>query len=134
MLGVQAALGRVFTPDDDRIPDGHPIAVLSYHYWIERFGGDPSVLGAKLLVNGFPMTVIGVSQAGFNGTDPLYSPQIRIPIMMMRQMDPSNYKLGPYTLENPPRALGVAAFGRLKPGVSEKTSEIRPPAAVSPNA
>jgi hypothetical protein len=67
VLGVGAALGRVFTPDDDRIPDGHPIAVLSYQYWIDRFGGEPGVLGAKLLVNGFPMTVVGVSQAGFNG-------------------------------------------------------------------
>ncbi len=93
VLGVGAALGRVFTPDDDRIPDGHPIAVLSYQYWIERFGGDPSVLGVKLLVNGFPMTVVGVSQAGFNGMDPLYSPQIRIPMMMKRQLDPTSYKI-----------------------------------------
>ena len=122
VLGVGAALGRVFTPDDDRIPDGHPIAVLSYQYWIERFGGDPSVLGAKLLVNGFPMTVVGVSQAGFNGMDPLYSPQIRIPVMMKRQIDPSGYEVGHYDLENR-RSRWVAAYGRLKPGVSEKQAK-----------
>ena len=122
VLGVASALGRVFTPDDDRIPDGHPIAVLSHQYWIERFGGDPSVLGAKLLVNGFPMTVVGVSQAGFNGMDPLYSPQIRIPMMMKRQLDPTGYKIGPYTFEDR-RGRWVAAFGRLKPGVSEKQAK-----------
>ncbi len=122
VLDVGAALGRVFTPDDDRIPDGHRIAVLSYQYWIDRFGGDPSILGAKLLANGFPMTLIGVSQAGFNGMDPLYSPQIRVPMMMKRQLDPSSYQIGPYTFENR-RGRWVAAYGRLKPGVSEKQAK-----------
>ena len=122
VLGVGAALGRVFTPDDDRNPDGHPIAVLSHQYWIERFGGDPGILGAKLLVNGFPMTVVGVSQAGFNGMDPLYSPQIRIPIMMKRQVDPISYKVASYTLEDR-RGRWVAAYGRLKPSVSEKQAK-----------
>ena len=122
VLGVGAALGRVFTPDDDRNPDGHPIAVLSHQYWIERFGGDPGILGAKLLVNGFPMTVVGVSQAGFNGMDPLYSPQIRIPIMMKRQVDPISYKVASYTLADR-RGRWVAAYGRLKPSVSEKQAK-----------
>ena len=112
----------MFTPDDDRNPDGHPIAVLSHQYWIERFGGDPGILGAKLLVNGFPMTVVGVSQAGFNGMDPLYSPQIRIPIMMKRQVDPISYKVASYTLEDR-RGRWVAAYGSLKPGVSEKQAK-----------
>ena len=39
VLGVGAALGRVFTPDDDKIPGGHPFAVISYRYWLSRFGG-----------------------------------------------------------------------------------------------
>jgi len=118
VLGVGAALGRVFAPDDDKIPDGHPLAVLSYEYWLDRFGGDRNIIGAKLLVNGFPVTVIGVSEAGFHGMDPLYSPQIRIPMMMKRQMDPSGYQLGPYTLEHR-RGRWVAAFGRLRSDVTE---------------
>ena len=67
VLDVSAALGRVFTPDDDRIPDAHPLAVLSYDYWAERFGADPNILGQTILVNNFPMTVIGVSAKGFEG-------------------------------------------------------------------
>jgi hypothetical protein len=44
--------------------------VLSYRYWKTRFAGDPNVIGQKLIVNGYPITVVGVSQAGFEGTDP----------------------------------------------------------------
>ena len=43
VLGVGAALGRVFTPDDDRVPGGHPVAVISYRYWLNRFGGSQDV-------------------------------------------------------------------------------------------
>jgi predicted permease len=113
VLGVGAALGRVFTPEDDRTPGGHPFAVLSYRYWMRQFAGDPNVLGTKLLVNGYPLTVIGVSQAGFDGTDPVSSPDIRVPIMMKAEMD----KLGFYTLKDR-RGRWVSAYGRLKPGVS----------------
>ena len=85
VLGVGAALGRVFTPDDDQTPGGEPYAVLSYRYWMSRFAGDPRVIGKKLVLNGYPLTVVGVSQAGFDGTDPASSPQIRMPVMMKRR-------------------------------------------------
>ncbi|HML18071.1 MAG TPA: ABC transporter permease, partial [Bryobacteraceae bacterium] len=110
VLGVGAALGRIFTPDDDKIKGGHPEVVLSYRYWITRFAGDPGVIGKKLVVNGYPMTVIGVSQAGFDGTDPADSPQIRVPILMEEAIDPENDNL-----ENR-RFRWVNVFGRLKPG------------------
>lgn len=45
VLGIQPALGRLLTPNDDRIPGGHPVAVLSHDYWTRRFGRDPKVLG-----------------------------------------------------------------------------------------
>src|SRR5215470_6735323 len=61
VLGVGAALGRVFTAQDDLHQGGHPLAVLSYGYWKTRFGGDPKVLGRKLVLNGFPITIVGVS-------------------------------------------------------------------------
>src|SRR6478672_10583637 len=44
VLGVRAHLGRTFTPDDDRTPGGHPIVLLSHHFWTRRFGADPAVL------------------------------------------------------------------------------------------
>ena len=115
VLGVGAALGRVFTPEDDKTPGGHPIAVISYRYWQSRFGGRPDVIGKKLLVDGYPLTIVGVSQAGFDGTDPGSSPQIRIPIMMEAQMSPQFAEF--YSMKNR-RGRWVNAFGRLKPGVT----------------
>src|SRR5215471_16508759 len=50
-MSVSAAMGRVFTPDDDKTPGGHPIAVISYRYWISRFARNPNVIGKKILVN-----------------------------------------------------------------------------------
>ncbi|HEV8042229.1 MAG TPA: ABC transporter permease [Bryobacteraceae bacterium] len=115
VLGVGAALGRVFTPDDDKTPGGHPFAVISYRYWVSRFGAKPDVIGKKLLVDGYPFTIVGVSQAGFDGTDPGSSPQIRIPIMMEAQIDPQFAQY--YSFKNR-RTRWVNAFGRLKSGVS----------------
>ncbi|MGH9557595.1 MAG: ABC transporter permease, partial [Bryobacteraceae bacterium] len=76
VLGVGAALGRVFTPDDDRTVGGHPVAVISYGYWVGRFAKSRAVIEKKFLLNGYPFTIVGVSQAGFDGTDPVISPQI----------------------------------------------------------
>ncbi len=110
-LGVAPALGRVFTPEqDDRTYKGHPSVVLSYPYWMARFSGDPSVLGKKLLVNNYPLTIVGVSAANFSGIDPSRAPQIRIPIQMKPLMTPGWDDLGDR------RSQWVQMFGRLKPG------------------
>jgi predicted permease len=113
VLGVGAALGRVFNVSDDQSVGGVPYAVLSYRYWMSRFAGDPQVIGKKLVLNGFPFTVVGVSQAGFDGTDPAHSPQVRIPIIMKLQVDPQGF----YDLKNR-RNRWVNAYGRMKPGVT----------------
>jgi hypothetical protein len=65
VLGVTAAIGRVFDENDDQTISGHPVVVLSYGYWSSRFGEDGSVLNETLVVNGHPMTIIGVAQKGF---------------------------------------------------------------------
>src|SRR3954452_16439148 len=71
MLGVKPALGRLFTPEeDDRVVKGHPVVTLSYQYWVSRFDRDPNVVGKKVLINNYPMTIIGVSAEGFSGLDP----------------------------------------------------------------
>jgi predicted permease len=113
VLGVSAALGRVFNPLDDQSEGGAPYAVLSYRYWMSRFAGDPQVIGKKLVLNGYPFTVVGVSQAGFDGTDPTRSPQIRVPVVMKLSVD----QLGFYDLKNR-RNRWVNSYGRLKPGVT----------------
>src|SRR5437764_679735 len=113
VLGIGAALGRVFTAQDDLHQGGHPLAVLSYGYWKTRFAGAPDVIGKKITLNGYPLTIVGVSQAGFDGVEPGYSPQIRVPMMMKKEMTP-----GPFYSLNDRRGRFVQAFGRMKPGMT----------------
>ena len=116
VLGVGAALGRLFAPEDDKTPGGAPYAVLSYRYWISRFAGSPDVIGKHILVNGHQLSIIGVSQAGFDGTDPGKSPQVRVPIMMKAEMDPVGAGFD-YNFKSR-RGRWVNVYGRLKPGVT----------------
>jgi predicted permease len=113
VLGVGAALGRVFTASDDLYQGGHPLAILSYGYWKTRFGGDAGVIGKRIVVNGYPLTIVGVSQAGFDGVEVGYSPQIRVPMMMKGEMTH-----GPWYGLNDRRSRFTQAFGRLKPGTT----------------
>jgi predicted permease len=110
-LGIGSALGRVFSPEeDDRVYKGHPVVVLSHQYWVARFGADAGVIGQKILVNNYPMVVVGVSAAGFTGIDPARSPQIRIPIQMKPLMTPGSDNLGDR------RRQWIQIFARWKPG------------------
>lgn len=69
MLGVQPALGRVFTADDDR-PEAPATVVLTWGLWKRRYGGDPGILGKTILLDEHPYTVIGVLPAWFSYPDP----------------------------------------------------------------
>jgi predicted permease len=110
-LSVGPAIGRVFSPqEDDRNYKGHPVVVLSHNYWVERFQSDRSVVGKKILVNNYPMTIVGVSAPGFIGIDPSRAPNIRIPIQMKPLMTPGWDELGNR------RSQWIQMFGRLKPG------------------
>ena len=82
VFGVKPALGRVFTESDEKTPDGHPYAVLSYDYWSRRFGRDPRVLGKRLRIGLMNLEIIGVSEKGFAGTEPGAPTDIFVPIMM----------------------------------------------------
>jgi predicted permease len=118
MLGVTPALGRVFSSQDDQIFKGHPVVVLSYDYWTTRFGRDPGVLGRKILVNDYPMEIVGVSAQGFSGLDPTESPQIRVPILMKDVMAPS----WEWLHMDDRRARWVQVFARLKPGYTVESA------------
>ena len=65
VLGVQPALGRDFTEEDDR-GGGQRVAIISYNLWARRFGADPARIGQKILLNGDPYTLIGVLPRGFS--------------------------------------------------------------------
>jgi len=117
-LGVGAAIGRVFQPEqDDRQYKGHPVVVLSHHYWVNRFAADPAILGKTIHVNGYPMTVAGVSAAGFAGLDPSQTPHVRIPIQMKPLMTPGQDDLGNR------RSRWVQMFARMKPGYSAESAK-----------
>ena len=119
MLGVKPAIGRVFnSQEDDQVYQGHPVVVLSYTYWNNRFARDPGVVGKKILVNDFPMTIIGVSAAGFAGLDPARSPQIRVPVQMKEAMLPE----WPWLYVDNRRARWVQIFARLKPGYTVESA------------
>jgi predicted permease len=113
VLGIGSALGRVFDASDDLHENAHPYVVLSYGYWQTRFAGKSDVLGKKLVIDGKPMTIIGVSQRGFESVDPGSSPKVRVPMMMQSAVFPWHW----YGLWNR-RGKWVNAFGRLKPGVT----------------
>jgi predicted permease len=73
--------GRLITPADDRVVDGHPVAVISDGYWTRRFAR-ADVLGQPLTVNGVPMTIIGVTAPGFFGTSIDASTDVWVPVAM----------------------------------------------------
>ena len=112
VLGVTAAIGRTLEPADDRTVSGSAVAVLSYDYWRTRFGGKPDVLGRKLVINGHPFTVIGVTRQGFNGLDLGNPPQVYVPITMQPQLGPAWLKI------DTRRFRWVQVFARLRNGVT----------------
>src|SRR3954451_10345887 len=119
MLGVKPAIGRVFnSAEDDQVYQGHPVVVLGYDYWVSRFARDPAVVGKTIRVNNVPMTVVGVSAAGFAGLDPAQAPQIRVPIQMKPVMAPD---WGWIHMDDR-RARWVQVFGRLKPGYTVESA------------
>jgi predicted permease len=114
VLGVGAAAGRVIVPDDDKTRGDGFVAVLSYAYWRNRFGSDPAVIGTRVTINNYPFTIIGVSQAGFDGLDIGAVANLRVPLMLKAQMTPN------WDDVDNRRSRWVNVFGRLKPGVTRQ--------------
>src|SRR4051812_45517010 len=117
VLGVHARIGRTLTPDDDKTPGGHPVAVLSHNFWMRRFAGDPTVVNRTVSLNGLPMTIVGVAPAGFFGVVIGENPDVMVPLMMKAQMTPTWDDLQSRT------SRWVTIMARLKPGVSVQQAE-----------
>jgi predicted permease len=117
VLGVGAAVGRTFTEEEDRVAGGHPVAMLSYAYWKSRFAGNTGVIGQSIVVNGYTMTVVGVSQPGFDGVELGYRTQVFVPVLMKAQLTPLWDGL------KDRRWRWVNSFGRLKPGLTMKVAQ-----------
>jgi predicted permease len=116
VLGIPAFLGRTFSADDDRIPGGHPVAVVTYDFWVDRFHSDRGIVGRSILVNGSPFTVIGVSTRGFTGLEVGGPVKILVPMMMRNQVTAESWTRM-FGLDTPGGAW-VRVLGRLKPGVT----------------
>lgn len=120
VLGVTPHLGRLFGASDDERIGEHPVAVLSYDYWENNLGGDPSVLNKTLNVNGYPLTIVGVGPRGFRGTTIGAEADVFVPITMRTEMNPW------WDGWESRRTYHFYLFARLRPGVSmeQATSEI----------
>jgi predicted permease len=112
LLGVQPYLGRLLTPDDDKTRNGHPVAVLDYNFWRNRFAGNHEIIGSSIHLNGSPFTVIGVSAPAFEGTDVGLPTQVWVPVTMKPTITPT------WDALDDERYSWFYVFGRLKPGVN----------------
>ena len=117
-LGVAPALGRAFTPSDDRTPGAHPLVMLSHGFWTRRFGSDPALLGQTLAVNGQPMTIIGIAPAGFQGLEVGRAADVFVPITMRRTLTPT--RDADVFLW---RSRWLKLVGRLQPGVGAQQAK-----------
>ncbi|MFW6201487.1 MAG: ABC transporter permease, partial [Gemmatimonadota bacterium] len=117
VLGIRPALGRLIGPADDETIGEHFVTVLSHAYWRTHLGGDPDVIGETLVVNGHPMTIIGVAPRGFRGTTLSMRPEVFVPITMRGLVSP-----GVDGFEDR-RAHWAYLFGRLRPGVTVERAE-----------
>ena len=116
-LGLTTALGRGLSASDDRLPGAHPVVVLTYDYWKSRFSGNAGILNQTVLLNGYPMTVVGVVAPGYHGFDPGARMDALVPTMMKAQMTPTWDGL------NDRRFIWLQLVGRLRPGVSQRRAQ-----------
>lgn len=112
VLGVSPALGRLLTIDDDQAPGSSPVVVLSYDFWKNQFGSAQDIVGRRVLVNQYPMTVVGVAAPAFHGIDVGEVPSLWIPAVMSAQAIPGFKTM----LDR--RTRWVQILGRLKQNVS----------------
>src|SRR6185437_8483222 len=112
VLEVPALLGRTFTAAEDRVPLGDPVAVISYDYLRRRFGAQRSAVGSTMVVNGVPLTVIGVTPRGFSGDIVGQSIDMWIPMMMRRALQPAATALDDRSFS------WLSMMGRLAPGAT----------------
>jgi putative ABC transport system permease protein len=119
-MGVQPWIGRLMTDADDQ--EGAPsVAVMSYRIWKEKYGSDPSVVGAGYLINGHPFTMIGVAPPGFYGAKLAGQgmPDFWLPLTTELIIDGDTARL------KRPNGNFLDLIGRVRPGVNPKTLEAK---------
>ena len=115
LLGVKPILGRSLGPEDDRVPNGHPVTMISYGYWMRRFASDPGIVGRKVRLCGAPFTIVGVTTPEFFGVEIGKAPDFFAPVMMQPTLMPDSENF----LANPSLFAGwLRLLVRLRPGTT----------------
>jgi predicted permease len=123
VLGVRAILGRTFALEDDTLPGGHPVAVISHAYWARRYGQDPSAIGRTLRMNGLEYTIIGITPPDFIGVTIGRSTDIWIPMMMQAELvRDDSYLESKNTMWL--RVIGRSAEGLTQSQVTSRTHDL----------
>lgn len=113
MLGVQPAIGRVINPGEGWAPGTDPVMVLGYSYWQRGFSGDPGIVGKKVLLNGKPVTIIGVAQKQFSGAYYYLEMDAYVPLSQSASAaDPF------WTARDQRGEAGLFVLARMKPGIN----------------
>jgi predicted permease len=117
VLGVNAIRGRVFGTEVDKQRDANPVAVISYAFWRDRFGGAPDVIGRRIRILNTSYVVVGVAPPQFHGETVGANPEIWVPLTMQSEIFPGRDYL---SQETSPfhKTEWLQAIGRLKPGVT----------------
>ena len=116
-IGVRPMMGRSFDPGEDVGSDSHPVVVISYQLWLNRFKGDPQIIGKMQRFNNVPHTIIGVAPEGFYGTFVGWAMQFWVPASMEETFENEGYKLEDRD------ARWAEAYLRLKPGVTRQQAQ-----------
>ena len=118
LLGVQPAMGRLFTQSEDIEKDGNPVAVASFNFWRDHLGADPGAVGAQVTINAHPFQIIGVAAPGFRSAVWGESPGLFVPMAMLGQVLPGKEKR---LTDHTDKWMNI--LGRLKPGVTRSSAE-----------
>ena len=122
---MSAFLGCTITPEDDRVRGARPVAVLSYDFWLSRYGGDRGAIGRTIRIHGHSFTIIGVTPPSFFGVNAGISQSIRVPWAMATVLKPASGGWNPFDEVGPnfQHSEMYQLFGRLKPGVSMQQAQ-----------
>jgi macrolide transport system ATP-binding/permease protein len=116
-LGVRPILGRGFRPEEGTGRNAHPVTVISYMTWQNRYKGDPDIIGKTQYMNGVQHTIIGVAPEKFHGTFIGYSFNFWVPTSMQETFDNTGYKL------EDRGARWIEGYAFLKPGVARQQAQ-----------
>jgi predicted permease len=116
-LGVRPILGRGFRPEEGTGRNAHPVTVISYRTWQERYGGDPNIVGRTQILNGVQHTIVGVAPEKFHGTFIGYSFSFWVPTSMQETFDTTGYKL------EDRGARWIEGYAFLKAGVTRQQAD-----------